>query len=296
MQHRLHRLREDPRVRVESRAAVGRGMRRRGRPVPGSRRLDLRRRAPRLQGDRRGRPAGARARQDDRALHERAAARAVPRLVRAVEPADLRHPSRRDARDPRLRLRLPGPLGHRHRRDQDRARRRLPGHHQHDDLQGDRGRRRGRDDALPHRRGRHRRDDDRARLPVLPDRPGADDDARRARGEVPRDPRGDEGARLPLDRVADLPGLPHRPARAHLRAVGLDHAQPVRLEGPVLPADRRHLPDVRGAARGDGVGGVRPRQRPALRALRHPLRVRAVGGVRGLEQPEGDRAGVSRGR
>ena len=145
---------------------------------------------------------------------------------------------------------------------------RLPRHDEHDDLQGDRGRRRGRDDALPHRRGRHRRDDDRARLPVLADRPGADDDARRARGEVPGDPRRDEGARLPLDRVADLPGLPHRRARAHLRAVGLDHAQPVRLEGPVLPAHRRDLPDVRGAARGHGVGGVRPRQRPALRALR----------------------------
>ncbi len=65
---------------------------------------------------------------------------------------------------------------------------------------------------------------------------------------------------------------------------------PYGWKGPVLPADRRHLPDVRGAARGDGVGGVRPRQRPALRALRHPLRVRAVGGVRGLEQPERDRA------
>ena len=135
----------------------------------------------------------------------------------------LRRPPRRDARDPRLRLRLPGPLGHRGRRDQDGARARLPRHDEHDDLQGDRGRRRDRDDALPHRRGRHRRDADRARLPVLADRPGADDDARRARGEVPGDPRGDEGARLPLDRDADLPGLPHRrsassPARRGARS------------------------------------------------------------------------------
>src|SRR5206468_218737 len=43
-------------------------------------------------------------------------------------------------------------------------------------------------------------------------------------------------------------------------------------------------PDVRGAARGHGVGGVRPRQRPALRALRDPLGLRAVGRVRGDEQ------------
>ncbi len=27
-----------------------------------------------------------------------------------------------------------------------------------------------------------------------------------------------------------------------LRAVGLDHAQPLRLEGPLLPAHRRNLP------------------------------------------------------
>src|SRR5262249_35122945 len=52
----------------------------------------------------------------------------------------------------------------------------------------------------------------------------------------------------------------------------------------------RHLPHLRGADRGDGVGGIRPGKRPALRALRHPLRVRAVGGVRGLAEPQGDRA------
>ena len=128
--------------------------------------------------------------------------------------------------------------------------------------------RRDRDDGLPDERGRDRRDADRARLPVLADRPGADDDARRARGEVPRDPLGGPQARLPLAREPDLPGLPHRRPQAPVRAVGLDHAQPVRLEGPLLPAHRRHLPHLRRPAREHRVGVVRPGQRPALRALR----------------------------
>ena len=76
VQHRLHRLREDPRVRVEPGAAVGRGVHRRGRAVPGAGRLDLRRRAARLQGDRGRRRRHARAAQEHRALHERAPARA----------------------------------------------------------------------------------------------------------------------------------------------------------------------------------------------------------------------------
>ena len=50
---------------------------------------------------------------------------------------DLRRPSRRDARDPRLHLRLPGSVGRRRRRDQEGARSRLPRHDEHDDLQGD---------------------------------------------------------------------------------------------------------------------------------------------------------------
>ena len=64
------------------------------------------------------------------------------------------------------------------RRDPEGARSRLPRHDEHDDLQGDVGRRRARDDGLPDERGRHRRNADRARLPVLPDRSRADDDAR----------------------------------------------------------------------------------------------------------------------
>ena len=62
----------------------------------------------------------------------------VPRRLRAEQAADLRRPPRRHARDPRLHLRLPGPLGHRGRRDQEGAREGLPRHDQHDDLQGDR--------------------------------------------------------------------------------------------------------------------------------------------------------------
>ncbi len=97
-------------------------------------------------------------------------------------------------------------------------------------------------------------------------------------------------ARVPLAGEPHLPGLPHRGAAASVRPVGLDYAQPVRLEGPVLPIDGRHLPELRGAARGHRVGALRPRQRPALRALRHSLRFRAFGGVRGDGQPQGDRA------
>ena len=61
LQPRLHRLREDPRVRVEQGAPLGRRVHRRGRPVPGSGRLDLRRRAADLQGDRGRRRRHARA-------------------------------------------------------------------------------------------------------------------------------------------------------------------------------------------------------------------------------------------
>src|SRR5207249_5687768 len=42
-------------------------------------------------------------------------------------------------------------------------------------------------------------------------------------------------------------------------------------------------------ARGNRVGGVRSRQRSALRALRDPLGLRAVGGVRGCRFTHGER-------
>ena len=73
------------------------------------------------------------------------------------------------------------------------------------------------------------------------------------------DPRGRPQARLQVACEPDLPGLPDRRADARVHALGLDHAQPLRLEGPVLPAHRRHLPDLRGADGRDGVGALRAR-------------------------------------
>src|SRR3954463_947307 len=61
------------------------------------------------------------------------------------------------------------------------------------------------------------------------------------------------------------------------------------MERAVLPADRRHFPDVRRTARRHGVGGLRAGQRPALRALRHPFRLRAVRGLRGGGLDQGQR-------
>ena len=84
--------------------------------------------------------------------------------------------------------------------------------------------------------------------------PGADDDARRARGEVPGDPQRRPQARLSLAGEPDLPGLPHRRPEAPVRAVGQHHAQPLRLEGPLLPPHRRDLPDLRRAAGEHRVG------------------------------------------
>ncbi len=154
VQHRLHRLREDPRVRVEQGEALRRRVHRLRRPVSRAGRLDLRRRAARLQGHRGRRCGLPRARQDDRPLHERASPRGVPRRLQARPSADLRRPPRRHAGDPRLHLRLPGPVGRRSRRDQEGPRGRLPRDDEHDHLQGDVRRGRHRDDGLPHERRR----------------------------------------------------------------------------------------------------------------------------------------------
>ena len=75
-----------------------------------------------------------------------------------------------------------------------------------------------------------------------------------------------------------------------LHALGIDHPQPVRLEGPVLPAHRRDLPDLRSAHRRHGMGALRAGERPALRALRHPLRLRALGDARDDRERQGDGA------
>ena len=118
LQYRVHRLREDPRVRVEQGPPHRRGVPRLGRAMPCARRLDLRRRAAHLQGDRgRRRRASSRCAEHP-ALHERAATRGDARPVRAEPEAHMGDPSRRHAGDPRLRLRLPRPLGDRDRRDQ----------------------------------------------------------------------------------------------------------------------------------------------------------------------------------
>ncbi len=98
-----------------------------------------------------------------------------------------------------------------------------------------------------------------------------------------------QAPRLPLAGEPRLPGLPHRRAQASVRAVGLRDAQPVRLEGPLLPPHGRDLPDVRGARERDRVGAVRPRQRPPLRALRDPLRLRARRHHRDDLERQGDR-------
>src|SRR5213076_3376484 len=68
----------------------------------------------------------------------------------------LRRPSRWHARDPRLHLRLPGPLGRRRRRDPTSPESGIQGLDEHDDLQGDVSRRRDRDDGLHDQRGGHR--------------------------------------------------------------------------------------------------------------------------------------------
>ncbi len=75
-----------------------------------------------------------------------------------------------------------------------------------------------------------------------------------------------------------------------LHALGIDHAQSLRLERPVLPAHRRDLPELRSAHGRHGMGALRAGERPALRALRHPLRLRAIGNARDHGEREGDGA------
>ena len=65
---------------------------------------------------------------------------------------------------------------------------------------------------------------------------------------------------------------------------------PYGWKGPCYLLTDGIFPTLRGAARGHRVGALRPGQRPALRALRHPLRLRAVRRVRGDGQRQGDRA------
>ena len=271
VQHRLHRLREDPRVRVEQGAAVGRRVHRRRRAVPGARssRSAAASRSS-TRGSRTSSPASSSCGKNDRPLHERAPAGAssstssspTTRLTFVVHLDGMReihdyicdYPGLWDvAVDAIKQAREAG----------------LPRHDEHDDLQGDRSvedviemmgyltNEVGIDGMLIAPGYQYSQID-----PALTmTRDEHEEKFRAIRAAVAQ-------ARLPLAGEPDLPGLPHRRAQAAVRAVGLDHAQPVRLEGPVLPAHGRHLPDLRGAARGHRVGVLRPRQRPALRALR----------------------------
>ena len=128
---------------------------------------------------------------------------------------------------------------------------RLPGLHQHDDLQGNRHRRDRRAVRLPDRAGRRR-------LHAVaglrlhggrrrPTRKGAAeifmtrDDIRAKFQEAEK-----LLEQVPHDVVADLPGVPARRARADLHRLGQPDAQRQGLEGPLLPDHRRAPRDLRG--------------------------------------------------
>src|SRR5262249_61922186 len=78
---------------------------------------------------------------------------------------------------------------------------------------------------------------------------------------------------------------------------GLGHPEllDLRLAAPVLPDERRVHGDVPGADRDDGLGGLRPRPRPAVRELHGALRLRADGRARDQHLAEGVAARVRRG-
>ena len=95
------------------------------------------------------------------------------------------------------------------------------------------------------------------------------------RGLLP-DPQGDRrevrghrgvGREVPDLRHPGLPGIPRRPARSHLLGLGDPDPQYPRLEGALLPDDRRPLPELPGAAGEGRVVEVR-RGRTAKRAIR----------------------------
>ena len=88
------------------------------------------------------------------------------------------------------------------------------------------------------------------------------------------------GEAVQAEQHADLPGFPQGRARPAVHGLGQSDLQHHGLERPLLPDYRRPLRDVRGADDQDAVGELRPRKRPALRALHGALRVRALGGAR----------------
>ena len=168
--------------------------------------------------------------------------------------------------------------------------RRLPGLHQHDDLPRNRHARDRRAVRLPHRAGR-RRVHDLAGLRLRRRCSEADPQGAPSifmtRDEVHekfREARA-AAAAVPADRLADLPGISLRRARAGLRGLGQSDVQRPRLARPVLPAGRRPLRDLSRTGRGDRLGHVRSRRRSALRALPGPLRLRAGRRLRRAARP-----------
>ena len=84
--------------------------------------------------------------------------------------------------------------------------------------------------------------------------------------------------------LADLPGFLQGERELPCTAWGNPDLQRQGLERPVLPDHRRALQDVRRPDDEDAVGELRPRQRPALRALHGALRLRAVGRAGGQRE------------
>ena len=87
------------------------------------------------------------------------------------------------------------------------------------------------------------------------------------------------GPEVHVLRFADLSGIPRGQARPALHRLGDPDPQRPRLEGPLLPDDRRPLRAVSGDAGEGRLGQVRRlqwrRPRSALRELHDPLRLRA---------------------
>ena len=135
LQPDLHRLRADPRVRVDDQAeALDPGMPRRRRRVRRPGRLDLRRRADDLPRDRRADGQDPRAEEGRLPLHQRHVHPQEDRRLQALEPLLLQRPPRRDEEVARPGRRARGGLRPGDRRDQGRQGGRPHGLHQHDGL------------------------------------------------------------------------------------------------------------------------------------------------------------------
>ena len=181
-------------------------------------------------------------------------------------------------------LRLSRPLGDRDRRDQGGPCGRVPRHDEHDDFQGDRGRRRYRDDGLSHERGRHRRHARRSRLPV----PQIDPNLTMTRAEHEEKFRAIRAAvrksgfrwlASPVyqDFLTGERELPCTPWGSVTR-------NPYGWKGLCYLLTDAIFPPTKGSSTA-WSGSVWPGERSAVRALRDPLRVRALGDAGGDCKP-----------